>query len=82
MKRLLLVLVVLVAVVAGVGWYRGWFTVAAGADEINVKMDREKVKEDEQKAKARLEGLKGQVQDKVDEAKKESSAKVGGDQRR
>jgi hypothetical protein len=81
MKRLLLVLVVLVAVVAGIGWYRGWFTVAAGTDEVNMKMDRDKIKEDEEKAKAKLEGLKGQVQDKVEEAKKDSSAKTAGDHR-
>jgi hypothetical protein len=79
MKRLLFVLIVLLAGVATLGYFRGWFPVSIGTDEVNVKMDREKLKADEEKAKAKLEELKGQVQDKVNEPKKETPAKVAGD---
>jgi beta-lactam-binding protein with PASTA domain len=76
MRRLLFVLVLLVAGVAALGYYRGWFTVSTvGKQEVDLKMDSEKLKEDEAKAKAKLEGLKGQIQDKADEPKKEAPAK-------
>jgi uncharacterized protein HemX len=70
MKRLLFVLIVLVAGVAALGWYRGWFTVSTGTDELNVKMNKDQLKDDEEKAKAKLEGLKGQIQNKTTEPKK------------
>jgi beta-lactam-binding protein with PASTA domain len=79
MKRLLFVLVLLVAGVVTLGYFRGWFTVSTGPDEVNVKMNKDQLKEDEEKAKAKLEGLKGQVQDKVNESKKETPAKAAGD---
>jgi cell division protein FtsB len=80
MRRLLFVLVVVVAGVAALGYYRGWFTVSTvGKQEVDLKMDNEKLKEDEAKAKAKLEGLKGQIQDKVGEPKKEAPAKPAGD---
>ena len=47
MRRLLFILVVLVAGVAVLGYYRGWFTVSDSA----VTVDKEKVQEDEAKAK-------------------------------
>jgi beta-lactam-binding protein with PASTA domain len=78
MRRLLFILVVLVAGLAALGYYRGWFTVSDSA----VTVDKEKVQEDEAKAKAKLEGLKGQAEDKADELKKEGTAKAGGDGRR
>jgi hypothetical protein len=81
MKRLLLILVVLVAVVAGVGWYRGWFTVSTGRDEINMKMNKEKLKEDEEKAKDKLEELKDKIQEKANESKKDAPAKPARDNR-
>jgi hypothetical protein len=79
MKNLLFVLIVLVAGVAALGWYRGWFTVSTGTDDINVKMNKEQLKDDEEKAKTKLEGLKGQIKDKTTEPKKETPAKVAGD---
>ena len=75
MRRLLFILVVLVAGLAALGYYRGWFTVSDSA----VTVDKEKVQEDEAKAKAKLEGLKGQAESKADELKKEGTAKAAGD---
>jgi hypothetical protein len=79
MKSLLFVLILLVAGVAALGWYRGWFTVSTGTDEVNVKMNKEQLKDDEEKAKAKLEGLKDQIKDKANEPKKETPPKVTGD---
>jgi hypothetical protein len=78
MRRLLVVLVVLLAGVAALGYYRGWFTVSTNA----VTLDKEKLQEDEEKAKAKLEGLRGQVQAQADELKKEGTAKAAGDGRK
>jgi hypothetical protein len=83
MKRLLQLLLVVVLLVAGVGalgYYRGWFTVSTqGDDEINLKLDKEKLKEDEDRAKAKLEELKGKIKDKVDENKKDVAPKPSRD---
>jgi uncharacterized protein HemX len=82
MKRLLFVLVVLVAGVAALGYYRGWFTVSTdGKEEVDIKVNREKLKEDEDKAKAKLEGLKDQIKDKADELKKDAPTKPARDGR-
>ena len=89
MRRLLFVLVVLVAGLAALGYYRGWFTVSDSAvtvDKEKVQEDEAKAKaklqEDEAKAKAKLEGLKGQADAKADELKKEGTAKAAGDGRK
>jgi hypothetical protein len=83
MRRLLFVLVVLVAGVAALGYYRGWFTVSGDADRgINMRVDKEKLKEDEEKAKAKLGGLKGEIQEKADELRKDPAAKAAGDGRK
>jgi hypothetical protein len=78
MQRLLFVLVVLVGAIAALGYYRGWFTVSDSA----VTVDKEKLQEDEAKAKAELEGLKDQAEAKADELKTQGTAKAAGDGRR
>ncbi len=71
MKRLLAVLVVLVAVAIGVGLYRGWFQFSPGGGEEKagpgITVDREKLKADTDKAKA-----------KAQEAVQKAKEKVGG----
>jgi hypothetical protein len=71
MKRLLVALVLLVAVAAGLGYYRGWFQVSKGGPDggaaPGITVDREKIKADTEKAKA-----KGQ------EAVQKAKEKVGG----
>lgn len=82
MKRLLLVLVLLVAVVCGVGYSRGWFTVSTSDNKdktipVEVKVDREKLKEDAEKAKAKVNDVAGRDKAKAGEspAKKEAAPK-------
>jgi hypothetical protein len=59
MRRLLAVLVLLVAVAVGVGFYRGWFQFSQGGGEEkagpSITVDREKIKADTDKAKAKAE---------------------------
>jgi major membrane immunogen (membrane-anchored lipoprotein) len=58
MKKLFFVLMVLVILVVGVGFYRGWFALSSenrdtenNKTDINLTVDRGKVKEDVQEVK-------------------------------
>lgn len=60
MKKLFAVLTVLVLVVIGIGFYRGWFALSSSEAEkgntkvnVNLTVDREKMREDAQAAKKR-----------------------------
>jgi hypothetical protein len=77
MRKLLFVLLLLVAVVVGLGFYRGWFSSATTRDpesgrqgvqfEIDqnkVKPDIEKAKQNIEKAKQKIGGAGGQGEDK------------------
>jgi hypothetical protein len=69
MRRLLLLIVLLAAGVLVVGYYREWFKFSmSGTDSstsINVTMDKEKIKEDEQKARENLENVGGKIRDQA-----------------
>jgi cell division protein FtsB len=54
MRRLFVFLLFVIAVILGVGLYRGWFTV-----------DREKIQEDEQRAKQEVQELVQEVKAKT-----------------
>jgi hypothetical protein len=53
MARVFLVLVLIVACVVGLGFYRGWFNLGSDNEEgkthIKLTVDKEKIKEDEKK---------------------------------
>ncbi len=61
MKNLLVALVVILAAVAAVGFYRGWFQVSTGDAEhktaITISVDKDKVEQDEKKLKDAGHGL-------------------------
>jgi len=68
MKRLLAVLIVLVLLVIGVGFYRGWFTVSksdpdAGDNKVNVNLtvDGDKMQEDAEAVKKKAAELTEKV---------------------
>ena len=67
MNRLLIVLVLLAACVAGLGFYQGWF-----------RVDQDKIQQDEEKAKEKLQDLGQKAKEKVSTpattAKEEGSA--------
>jgi hypothetical protein len=69
MNRFLGVLVVLVIVGAAIGFYRGWFSFATSSENHNanvtLSVDKDKIKEDTDKAKEKLENLENKVKDKI-----------------
>ncbi len=72
MGRFLGVLILLAAVVVGVGYYQGWFTVARTDSDhsvnVNVQVDKEKMREDKDRAKEEIRRLPGEVKEKAREA--------------
>jgi len=69
MKRIFPILLVLVAGVVGVGFYRGWFTVSSDRDvvtekvDVHLSVDKAKIKEDveeaEEKVKEEIDHIRG-----------------------
>jgi hypothetical protein len=61
MRRLLVVLVLFVAGIAGLGFYRGWFQLSTNrADQkpsATLTVDKDKIHADEEMAKTKVEGL-------------------------
>ena len=69
MARMLLVLAVIVAVVAGLGFYRGWFHFSSGSDgknaHVTVSVDKDQIQEDKDKAVDKVQDLGHQEKEKV-----------------
>jgi cell division protein FtsX len=62
MRRVLVVLLVLVAVFVGVGFYLDWFNVSTGTrgsgkTSIDLTIDKDKMKSDANQAKEKVQGL-------------------------
>jgi hypothetical protein len=79
MRRLLVVLVLVIAVVVGVGYYRDWFhfsTRGAGTDQpgIEFNINKDKVKSDAEQAKEKA----GEAGDKAKEKTGELGKKTNG----
>ncbi len=73
MKSIFKMLIVLVICLVVVGFWRGWFSFSSTGtgdkqkEEINVSVDKEKIREDVQKAKAKIAGEVKETVDKVKE---------------
>jgi hypothetical protein len=69
MKRLLCVLVLLVAGVVGLGFYQGWCQLASDSSDrkihITATVDKDKFQEDEKKALEKIHDLRHQVKEKA-----------------
>jgi len=69
MARMLLVLVLIVAVGAGLGFYMGWFHFSSGSDgnsaHVTVSMDKGQVQQDTDKAVDKVQDLGQPAKDKV-----------------
>ena len=69
MKNLVFVMVLILVGVAVVGFYRGWFLLSV--DNANqqpsatVTVDKDKIHEDEQKAKDKVQGLRQESKEKI-----------------
>lgn len=71
MKRFLIALVVLVLVIVGLGFYQGWWRVTSGTAEsksgISFSVDKNRIAEDAQKVKDKVQGLGHRDADKAPE---------------
>jgi hypothetical protein len=71
MKRFVLVVVVLLLGVVALGYHQGWFTVSAQGDgrrsTIDVTVDKDKIQEDEEKAKNKAAELEKKLKEKAGE---------------
>ena len=69
MARMLLVFVLIVAVVAGLGFYRGWFHFSSGSDgssaNVTVSIDKGRIQKDKDKAVDKVQDLGHQEKEKV-----------------
>ena len=69
MMRMLFVFVLIVAVVAGVGFYLGWFHFSSGSDRNNahvtVSVDKGQIQKDKDKAVDKVKDLGQRAEDKV-----------------
>jgi hypothetical protein len=79
MRRFLGSLVILLLILAAVGYYQGWFNVSTGSQDqksnISISVDKEKLRQDADKAAKGLENLADKVKAKVepDKIKEKSS---------
>lgn len=71
MGRLLMVIIVLIAIVAAVGFYQGWFHLSSSSNNaddtsaVTLTVDKAKLHKDEKLAKDKVEAVGNQVKDKV-----------------
>jgi preprotein translocase subunit SecF len=69
MKTLLVLVVLLLAGIAGLGFYRGWFRLSTNsADQkpsATITVDKEKIHADEEQAREKVQGLGQKVKDKT-----------------
>lgn len=68
--RTLIVLILLAAGLAGIGFYMGWFQLGtdntADTSNVTLSVDKDKMKEDKDKAVEKVRDLGHQAADKVD----------------
>ena len=69
MVRMILVIALIVAIVAGIGFYRGWFHFSSDSDnnnaQVTVSVDKDQIQEDKDNAIDKVEDLGQQAKDKV-----------------
>jgi uncharacterized protein YxeA len=74
MARFLGILLVIVLIIAGVGYYLEWFTLSthdSGQNtDVKISLDKKKVQEDEERAKEKARELEEKAKKKVDDLRK------------
>jgi hypothetical protein len=69
MKRFIIFLVLIVACIAGLGFYRGWFHVASDTNDdkrnVTFTADPNKIKDDEKKVVGKVQDLGHEAKDKA-----------------
>lgn len=73
MRKLLANLVIVVLIVVGIGYFRGWFTVTRqeqpGQTNVEVKIDKEKVKDDADEVARKARELRKEVGNAIHDPK-------------
>jgi hypothetical protein len=73
MNRFVFAVVILLLIVGAVGYFQGWFTVSEQGDDhrtrIGVTVDKDKINEDEEKAKNKAAELEKKLKEKAGEVK-------------
>ena len=69
MKALMFVVVLLLVVIAGVGFYRGWFRLSMENSDhqpsATITVDKDKIHEDEQKSKDKVKAYGQEAKEKI-----------------
>ena len=69
MRTLVFVVVVLLAGIAGVGFYRGWFGISTNSTDqkpsATITVDKDKIHADEQKAKDKVQSFGQEAKEKI-----------------
>ena len=69
MKALLYAVVLVLVVIAGVGFYRGWFRLTmentSQQPSATITVDKDKIREDEQKSKDKVQGFEQAAKKKI-----------------
>jgi hypothetical protein len=80
MNRLLVVIFLLVVGVVALGIYQGWFTITSNNSDdkanVNIKIDKDKMQEDEKKAAKKVQDLGHKAKDKAETASEEIKDKA------
>jgi hypothetical protein len=71
MKALFVVVVLLLVGIAGLGFYRGWFQLSMDntnhKSNTTITVDKDKLREDEQKGKEKVQGFGQESKEKIGE---------------
>jgi hypothetical protein len=71
MRNLFIVVVLVLACIAGVGFYRGWFNLSSSNGDrtpsATLTMDKDKIHADEQAAKDKMQGLGQATKEKIND---------------
>ncbi len=69
MRKLLGTLVIVVLLISAVGFYRGWFSVSKddqpGETNVQIKIDKDKIKQDTQEATRKARELGSDAKDRI-----------------
>jgi hypothetical protein len=72
MKKLVVVFVLLLVGIAGLGFYRGWFRLSTDNTDhkpsATITVDKDKIQEDEQRAREKVRGFGQEAKEKTGEA--------------
>ena len=67
--RIILILVLVVALIGAVGYYRGWFRFTSGGPDdkpnVTVSVDKDKIRQDKDKVVGKVQDLGDKAKDKV-----------------